>query len=380
TLSIESVSKADNYLLKLYRPTDYVISPRIISFSIGSINANYDGTEKKPEILATNVISGDEIGFNTTYYGDNINVGYFTVRIEMLTGPDQHNYIFDAQLSRKTFLINKIEMPKDSNVFIDRTVYYNNDYHVFEVSRKFEGAVDTYSPTTTFKEIGVYEITATLKKANYIDVSLTAKLTILPGKHNINESDIILSSSETLFYGDSMPVLLDYLGRGTVKFEGSQSLRVGDNSYAWEFFPIDDVHYQTEKGNISLSVKKGKTEITANAPIGKNEGSIDPNVLSGIRMVETSGSIIIVFISSNGKTYTNLHELKPGNYTMKVSYIGNESYEGSEFETPFTLEGEPSYLWLIILGSAIGVLIIVSGVIISLKHKTKAKIQEDFGN
>ncbi|MDR3185380.1 MAG: hypothetical protein LBU04_01000, partial [Christensenellaceae bacterium] len=216
-----------------------------------------------------------------------------------------------------------------------------------------------------------YPVIAIISKPNYFDVTLTAVLTITPGRYDIENSDIIVDITSKLVYGESLPKLIEKDNKGEIIFKIGQTLIAGEHSYTWEFKPYNE-NYEIETGTISLVAEKASTKIEVQSTA--DISNIGLQLKAGIASLPADG-VIVTFVASNGKTYSDSTSLKPGTYTVIFSYTGNENYMNTEYSTSITIpenSDNADYILFIVIGSVVGLISIISVVIIVSKRKKKS--------
>ena len=150
-------------------------------------------TSIKQELVSVDVSAGSfrELEFNTDY-----KVSVFV--------SDKEEY--DLLLISKDI---KTQLGTLTGIsFSDKTFTYDGTPKSIEVTNLPQGATVTYVGNGV-SEVGVHTVTATIKKANYSDLTLTAKLTITSGNvvfdledkivvYDGNEHTITATSSDNL--------------------------------------------------------------------------------------------------------------------------------------------------------------------------------------
>lgn len=114
--------------------------------------------------------------------------------------------LLGAALSSCTPTNETTEPNKDfTNVaFNDQTVDYDGNEHILdEVSNVPEGTNIVYQGRSYYTDVGTYEATASLKKQGYNDLTLSAKLTIVP----IDFSNISFEDIEVVYDGQPHEIL-----------------------------------------------------------------------------------------------------------------------------------------------------------------------------
>ena len=211
TYIVTATIKATNYETLTKTATLRITGKQITGVTFEDKEFQYDG---KSHSLA---ISGElPIGVSVTYSNNGkTNSGSYTVTAK-LSGAGYESLILTATLT-----ITPIELI-DSGYFYSRTYIYDGQNHSVYVESEPLGVTITYkclneSGTNTFKDIGVYEIEATVQSdINHLSKKYATLAIIAPATASIDSSKTLLTIDENLKWDQ----LHDALENGNFTMKG----------------------------------------------------------------------------------------------------------------------------------------------------------------
>ncbi|HOK82586.1 MAG TPA: MBG domain-containing protein, partial [Clostridia bacterium] len=350
---------ANNFVIVLTDEVFYEISPAMaeITFSELSIERLIysPGDRKSNDVHVTVIGNGRPIAHSFTILGDDENVGSFKAIVNILDS----NFYADEADCVKEYKIIPADMDEVENIFENKKYTYSGNAITFAADRVYAGASVEYTYGTekrnsafSFKDVGVYEVTAVISKENYNTVTISATLTIVKAVPAVN----VLPYTGELRYGDKLPTIACDNENGIIALDEGQVLVPGTHEYTWTFVPDDQDNYEIVTGKIYLTVEKAKTELLVRGANIQNAS----NPSRFLAQVASSGGILqdkveIRYYDSEGNVYTQL-PYKGGKYTVVVTYSGDEFYDASTFTDTVFVKEDPNYSWLYIaIGGIAGI-------------------------
>jgi hypothetical protein len=362
-ITLGSLSAGPNYEIQFTGGVTYTIKPKEIEKLIfQNINNVFSASPKEPQISADPdyVVAGDSVRIYTRYDGDNYNVGTFRALAIM----SERNYVLPRN-SWQDYDITPARM--SGNVYTGYEIPYDGQQHRLILSSVVSGASVFYNKPTEYKARGQYTVTATVKKPNYYDETLTATLTITIGVHNFT----VYQPTVALYYGMPLPQLSTNISsEGKIFLNEGQVLMPGENVYNWTFVPNDLENYSVVTGTIILKVNKAKTELSVKGSLTQYIGdpeNIQASVVSGDQQIISSAAIF--YTSSSGEVLDSL-PTAPGRYTMNVTFAGDDIHAPSSYSAIIIIKNKPNLWWAWALGGGVVVLIAFSAIFFSKKRNT----------
>jgi hypothetical protein len=301
---------ANNFVIVLTDEVFYEISPAMaeITFSELSIERLIysPGDRKSNDVHVTVIGNGRPIAHSFTILGDDENVGSFKAIVNILDS----NFYADEADCVKEYKIIPADMDEVENIFENKKYTYSGNAITFAADRVYAGASVEYTYGTekrnsafSFKDVGVYEVTAVISKENYNTVTISATLTIVKAVPAVN----VLPYTGELRYGDKLPTIACDNENGIIALDEGQVLVPGTHEYTWTFVPDDQDNYEIVTGKIYLTVEKAKTELLvrgANIQNASNPSRFSAQVASSGGILQ--GKIEIKYYDSEGNVYTQL--------------------------------------------------------------------------
>ena len=354
----------------------------------GNDGAIYDGENKKIGYEITGFVNGENenaITVKQEYAGDTMNVtesGYYT-KITIVT---QNYYLEGGDVtsnnqfaSSERFHILPAQM---APVVFERgdDVTYDGLKHYLELKEVERGAKVTYGGSSTapyFVEPGIYTITALVSKDNYVSQEVELTLVIKKAKYNVNAQKF----SGTMTYGDALPDIMCDSKDGSIALDPGQILLPGVTTYTWTFTPYSQDFYKFYEGNsndgstitgtIEINVNKAQANIVITGELVQS--ATNPSAIVGVAnglSHNESDLVTIVYIGADGTRYSTM-PTDAGKYTVEVTYAGDEYHAETVYSAILTIEEESHYEWIIILGSVLLVLTVLSTVFFLIRRTKK---------
>ena len=189
-----------------------------------------------------------------------------------------------------------------------------------------------------------------------------------------------------LVYGDSLPELtantagIDGTQMGNVVLDPGQQLIPGTHDYTWSFLPYDPVAFYSRydgvnggdiRGVIQLFVEKAQAEIEIFTQLEQTEtnplaiiGSVNGSSLNEVE------GVTIEYMDGAGNRFASM-PTAAGNYTVIVTYEGDELYAETVKEFVITIKEESNFEWMYYVGGAIAGLGIASLIFFLMKRGKK---------
>ncbi|MDY2913514.1 MAG: MBG domain-containing protein [Candidatus Enteromonas sp.] len=230
TYIVTATIEAANYETMIKTATLSIVGKQITGVTIEDKEFQYDG---KPHSLE---VSGEiPLGVSVAYSNNGkTNSGSYTVTAK-LSGTGYESLTLTAKLT-----ITPIELP-DSGYFYSKAYIYDGQDHSIYVDSAPSGATITYqclnaSGTNTFKNIGVYEIEATVKSdINHLSKKYATLTITTPATASIDSSKTPLAIDENLKWDPFYDALED--GNFTMKgFAGSYDVEHVDDAAPTDLF------------------------------------------------------------------------------------------------------------------------------------------------
>ena len=168
---------------------------------------------------------------------------------------------------------------------------------------------------------------------------------------------------------------------GYIALDPGQVLLPSVTTYTWTFTPYSQDFYRYYEGNsldgstitgtIELKVNKAKANVEIKGDLVQSE--TDPSAIIGYvngLSHNESELITIEYLAGDGTRYAKM-PTAPGKYTVLITYAGDENYAETTYTTVLTIEQESNLEWLVYVGSAIGVLLLLSTVFFLVRKGKK---------
>ena len=349
----------------------------------------YDGQGKYVSFAISGLVNGENenvLNIRQEYDGDNINVTEAGYRTKVTVNAT--NYY----LENGTVESESVSVAFSDRYYVDpalmapivfergEDIVYDGLKHYLELKNVERGAKVTYSGSTTapyFREPGIYSVIATVSKDNYVSQQVELTLVITKAKYQVNALEV----PGTLTYGDPLPALRCDSELGSIALDPGQVLLPTVTTYTWTFTPYNQEFYKLYEGNaqggntitgtIELKVEKAKANIQINGNLIQSETS--PSAIIGIAnglSHNESELVTIEYVAADGTRYAKM-PTSAGKYTVVVTYAGDEYHAETVYTTILTIEAESNYDWLIILGSVLLGLTILSTAFFLIRGKRK---------
>lgn len=375
---IGTLTAGSNYEIQFFKGgiKYYIDKARItVNFIYGDENDDiYDGMEKFIGYELEGLIGNDTIIPTTSYIGDRREVsdeGY-SLRLTI----DSQNYELVGGESKKCFIL-----PAQMEEIVFEPVsgiVYDGKKHTLSLIDVPTGATVTYdgSPIApTFEMPGTYVVIAVVSKANYIDTEVELSLTISRAPFSITPNEV----PGTLRYGDPLPNLTANTTLGTISLDAGQILDPNVTTYTWTFEPSDDnfyIYYEGNaengnviKGTIELEVLKREAEIVITENLVQTESNRKTLIalINGLSQEEYD-NITVEYLGADGTRYAQMPK-DAGQYTVVVTYGGDEHYAETVWTTTLTIKEEDNFDWLIYVGIGLLTLALASTVFFLFRRK-----------
>lgn len=323
----------------------YVIDKRLIEFEYSYTENIYANDDKSVLAIPKEgcIINSDEVKLDLQYTGNirDATPSGFNVLIQSISGKDSANYYIEK--SNENFKIIPAKITSGIK-FEDIVVPYNGTIHTLELINEVEDSTVQFSMQNAFILPGSYTLTATVTKANYEDLVLSATMTITRSYLNITDKDLSIDNIDNLRVGQVMPRITVMTAEGSASFTEGSNLIVGTNKYEWEFTPSDPNYYKST-GKIDLTVKKALTYIIIDSSQGDELSEEMMQVYSYSGGQIASGKIRMQFTSDNGKVYEVI-PTDPGTYKVEVTYLGDENHESTTYTYYYTIDHTTNINWI----------------------------------
>lgn len=372
-----SLSISSNYRLYFVGGVYYQIDKAKLTVSFeGEEGAVYDGNNKFIRYEIHGVLAGDSVGVSQSYDGDNLNVtdGGYRTYISI----NSPNYYLEGGVSEWYYIaparMQEIVVPES------KPIIYDGAKHYVELTDVERGAKVSYAGSQTapyFVEPGTYSVIATVSKPNYVSLEVELTLTITKAKYVVYPLDV----PGSLEYGDALPSLMCDSTLGYIALDPGQVLLPSVTTYTWTFTPYSQDFYRYYEGNsldgstitgtIELKVNKAKANVEIKGDLVQSE--TDPSAIIGYvngLSHNESELITIEYLAGDGTRYAKM-PTAPGKYTVLITYAGDENYAETTYTTVLTIEQESNLEWLVYVGSAIGVLLLLSTVFFLVRKGKK---------
>ena len=390
-IGVGSLNVGGNYGIVFVDGITYNVErARLTIEFFGDEDTVYDGQGKYVGYQIYGLVSGENenaLNVRQEYEGDNVNVtenGYRTkvtissLNYYLVLGQSSTDENVSVAYSERYYVEPATMAPI---VFVrGEDIVYDGLKHYLELKNVERGAKVTYSGSTTapyFREPGIYSVIATVTKDNYVSQEVELILVITKAKYEVNALEV----PGTLTYGDPLPALRTDSQLGTIALDPGQVLLPGVTTYTWTFTPYDQEFYRFYEGNaqggntitgtIELKVQKAQANIQISGNLVQSETS--PSAIVGIAnglSHNESDLVTIEYIASDGTRYATM-PTSAGKYTVLVTYAGDEYHAETVYSTILTIEAESNYDWLVILGSVLLVLSVVSTAFFLIRGKRK---------
>lgn len=339
----------------------------------------YDGNNKLVGYDIDGVVEGESVNIGLTYQGDNVNVTEDGFKVNaVLTGGNGNYYLVGGESD--TYYIELADM-NEPVWAVTTTVVYDGLMHTVEISYD-DGATLTYLTDSRFVEPGTYSIAVEITKPNFHTLYSSVMLTIKKATFNVVPD----AFNGKLVYGDSLPELtantagIDGTQMGNVVLDPGQQLIPGTHDYTWSFLPYDPVAFYSRydgvnggdiRGVIQLFVEKAQAEIEIFTQLEQTEtnplaiiGAINGNSLNEVE------GVTIEYMDGAGNRFASM-PTAAGNYTVIVTYEGDELYAETVKEFVITIKEESNFVWMYYVGGAIAGLGIASLIFFLMKRGKK---------
>lgn len=336
-------------------------------------NAVYNGVEKVITYSFDGFIGNENenvLSVKATYEGDRRAVTDAGYRMEitinavnyyLIGGTSEYYYILPAEMEKITFN--------------PQTVVYDGQNHRLELADLPVGATVKYDGSDavpSYVEPGTYTVGAVVSKANYVDQTVELKLIIRKSVLSVTPR----AATSDLKYGDALPELIIDTDLGKAVLDAGQELLPDVTTYSWTFVPNDEKfydRYESEdgkeiKGTIELNVAKAAADIKINANLTQVVSN-PKALLAYVNGDSQSDNVTIEYMSADGVRYASL-PTKAGQYTVIVTYKGNEYYSETVYKTTLTIKDETDLTWLIYVGAALLTLTLASTVFFLFRKRS----------
>lgn len=338
-------------------------------------NSVYNGEEKFIYYDIKGLIGYDDVSVTAQYQGERREVseaGYKLV-IEI----DSANYVL-VNGESKWCSIEPAQMPEI--VFVPATgIVYDGKEHKLALTDLPSGVTVTYDGkenAPSFVNPGTYVVTAVVSRANYNDAEIELSLTINKCPFDIKPDEV----PGTLTYGDPLPVLTADTTLGKIQLDAGQILDPSITTYTWTFVPNDTDFYTFYEGNaengnvirgtIELYVQKAKAKIVINENLVQTENN-RKTLIAYINDLsqEEYDNIVVEYVGADGTRYAQMPK-DVGQYTVIVTYGGNEYYDETVYTATLTIKDEDNFEWLIYVGIGLLTLALASTVFFLFRKKS----------
>lgn len=202
-------------------------------------------------ITATNLpdgVTAQYTGNNQTYAGEYTVTATFT--------GDSANY---ELIPNKTATLTILDSAFEGLSFESKTFTYDGTEKKIEVVGAPSDATITYNKANTYINAGEYTITATIKKANYVDVSLTATLTI--NKATYDMSQVVFADKTVTYNGNVYSIEAQNVPSGlSVSYTGNNKTDV--DTYTVTAIFTDTTGNYNNPENMTAKLVVNKATIT----------------------------------------------------------------------------------------------------------------------
>ena len=310
------------------------------------VNVTYDG--------ATG-ITAELDGKNLTVKGniitipDDLNAG--TYNLTVTTIPDDNH---DAVKKTVTLTVNRVNSTltvPDITLDYGQNGISNTTFTgatgIVAVVNDLSAVVETNGSVITVSNIsaGTYKLTVTtVPDANHEETTKIADITV-------NKVDSTLAAGDITFeYGLTGTTTVTYTGatgfnataeKGNVKIEGNV-ISVSDlnpGSYTLNITTVPDTNHNAVSKSIRVTVNKASTEITApgiltvynvNKYLTITLKDNKNNTIAGANITVNINGEKIYTTNQNGQVKINTKTMTPKVYSVKISYAGNETHNGTQ--------------------------------------------------
>ncbi|MCL2629982.1 MAG: hypothetical protein FWD49_00490 [Firmicutes bacterium] len=414
----------ENYQIVLTQGVQYEIRKREVELSFPSVQTFiYDGLMKvisiEVRVRENGVLTSlpeQDLRVLTQYsqagtagFYEPINVGKF-VATAVLIGNLSLNYSLPSVISQE-YEILKAELEGVRLVGGGVRQYRGSAYQFIlesdRVNLNADGVTISFNNPTSYTNVGIYSVIATINVPNYHELQLGASLTITRREYDI----LVFPETENLVFGEDFPELIYYtsLGEtftGLVEFKrGAGEIPTpGLREYAWTFTPTDIANNVPQTGSVWLNVRKAElpisnivSDIVLDSKKVTSFNDIQNIILENHEELSKLGDLTIYILDSQGRTVksftyssvtnavntstgassTNTQpadfwNLKPGNYTVHLMWAGTEYYESTGITISLSVpDNNNNALWYIVAGIAIAVLGIISGIVFAYKLRRR---------
>ncbi len=342
-ISIGTLSAGNNYTISFVEGVEYSIIQKDLLLSFSTINSVYDGIAKEVSVTIdnTSVVGEDEVAITYSTVGDVINVGSFEVQAVLSETGDYANYKLQA-IDSKIYKITPATMTQ--NVFTNANAVYDGLEHTITLSQIEEGAVVVYDNATCYIARGSYTVTATISKANYETVVLSATLVITKGEPTVTVATV----EQDFVYGDSLPKLVVTGLAGKATLDQGQKLAVGTKLYTWTFVPEDTANYNNCTGNVTITVAKAKVNIAISGAL-KQTTSNPKNIHVTVNGLDnaTNLSASVYYVNDMTGEVSTVKPNKEGTYTVKVVYAEDANYAETVVTSKMFITKETNLNWIL---------------------------------
>ena len=202
-------------------------------------------------IIATGMPNGVTVTYENN---EQVNANVYTV-IAKFTG-DSNNY---ELIPNKTATLTILDSAFEGLSFESKTFTYDGTEKKIEVVGAPSDATITYNKANKYINAGEYTITATIKKANYVDVSLTATLTI--NKATYDMSQVVFADKTVTYNGNAYSIEAQNVPSGlSVSYTGNNKINV-DNYTVTAIFADTTGNYNNPE-NMTAKLVINKATIT----------------------------------------------------------------------------------------------------------------------
>ena len=274
------------------------------------------------------VIAGELPQGVTVAYENNAEIDAGTYNVVARFTGDATNYNAIADLTA-TLTIAKADITGLS--FVGATFTYDGTAKTIAVAGTDDKMTVRYDVANSQTNAGDYRITATITKANYNDVTLTATLTIHKATYDM--TGVIFSDKVVAYDGAEQSIVIaGTLPSGvTVVYRNNTLTNVG-NVLATAVFSGDTVNYEAI------------SNLTATLTIEKASALIDLSAVQTIFTYDGTEQSISGAVGSGEITYKNNAFTNAGTYAVTVQCAETDNYLAGETSVDVTVNKANAFL------------------------------------
>lgn len=287
-----------------------------VSYSLSFADLSKKQTSYKIEILNGETSVKNEV--STT----DITAGQFS-NLDLNT-----NYVVKVYVSNKAeydvCLATKDIQTKKGTLtgvtFNDKSFVYDGQAKKIEVGSLPEGASVSYTGNDV-TDAGEYTVTAVVKKDNYNDLTLQAKLTITLASPDFDLEDktVVYDGEPHTIVADTQLELAYEYYSGETKLEAAP---VQAGSYVVKAIYAGDKNHEKLEKTATLTIEKAASSITAEDIMIKFGETYEVSATCSVSGAELGVTYL------KGETVLEAAPTQIGTYSIKITYAGNENYNG----------------------------------------------------